>query len=349
MLMTALPWFLAFWVGIRSMIWPFSVAYVDSVNLCSVETVSSVAMTLQISVGMADAHSACLSLYLQNPPAEGVAALLISLQCFEDGQVVSVENALSDMTFSYRLSEDRAVILLDASSNQVISVEEAMAHVTVKGSGEALMTVSAVAYTYIKDEKNLRRYDLSTITVPLFFSSDIEKTEEETMDGSMKENETVHGSTVGRALYVGCQETPVHQGRYIVRFLFYMKSKEETAAVYLASATGAGQIRMYTEVASAVTEWCQNTPRYHPTADGGRWLVYTFEGLSDKKKYVFQTAGAKVDAMILYVGGKWIKPPGRISKGNYGKERIEMTKNGYCDLFNTPKHRLFYAIFSKNY
>ena len=96
------------------------------------------------------------------------------------------------------------------------------------------------------------------------------------------------------SVYMGCQETPVREGEYAVRFLFV----GETPVV---CGEGGGLLRMEITKASAVEETVgQNTRRHE-----GNWSVCTFYGLRADRSYVFLVYTDEKVVSVCYNKGKY--------------------------------------------
>ena len=97
-----------------------------------------------------------------------------------------------------------------------------------------------------------------------------------------------------RSIYMGCQETPVREGEYAVRFLFV----GETPVV---CGEGGGLLRMEITKASAVEETVGQTTRRHE----GNWSVCTFYGLRADRSYVFLVYTGEKVVSVCYNNGKY--------------------------------------------
>lgn len=102
-------------------------------------------------------------------------------------------------------------------------------------------------------------------------------------------------------LFVGCQETPVRDGQFAVRFLFYA-TEEQGSHTPVVCATGGGVLTLAVTASDTVFEMTAEGLIAHE-AKGGRWLICTFSGLSEQRSYLFLVYGEGTVWTVCYQNG----------------------------------------------
>jgi hypothetical protein len=111
-----------------------------------------------------------------------------------------------------------------------------------------------------------------------------------TCGGETVPAETVRGEAADAlpSVYVGCQETPVRDGEYAVRFLFF-------GSTPVLCGEGGGVLRMEITKTPVVEEAVGKTVLRHE----GDWSVCTFYGLRTDRSYTFLIYA---DEEVIYIG-----------------------------------------------
>ena len=124
--------------------------------------------------------------------------------------------------------------------------------------------------------------------------------------------------------FMGCQETPVHEGSYGVRFLFLgedvrsamvsaaetaLRAAAETALKAAAGLTpvwcmeGGGVLRLFTESHREITEYAGKSEITHEAGEGQLWYTCTFYGLNPERVYVFWVQTEEEILRVIYKNG----------------------------------------------
>ena len=97
------------------------------------------------------------------------------------------------------------------------------------------------------------------------------------------------------SVFMGCQETPVREGEYAVRFLFF-------GSTPVVCGEGGGVLEMEITQAFAVEEVVgKHTHRYE-----GDWAVCTFYGLRADRSYIFFIYTNEEVVSVCYRNGKYV-------------------------------------------
>ena len=103
-------------------------------------------------------------------------------------------------------------------------------------------------------------------------------------------------------IYLGCQETPVRDGQYAVRFLFYGFSSSYCPIL---SVQGGGVLYVTVTHPDRVDMWENGKQIFFCPDNGKRLTVCTFRGLMADRSYEFQIVANGEEYTVNYLYGKY--------------------------------------------
>lgn len=125
----------------------------------------------------------------------------------------------------------------------------------------------------------------------------------ETEKPTKPETESDQASENIFAGFAGCQETPVRDGEYAVRFLFY--GKGNTSPVVCTR--GGGMLALTAERTGVIAYLGKDGMEYLYAEAGMHWSVCTFSGLRGDRRYEFTVWTDRGEVIAVYDGGRFVE------------------------------------------